>query len=171
MRKKYNRKRMFWIFFVLSLLWMGVIFFFSAQPAVESSKLSTNTVDWLLSSRSSKNSVLQYLIVLLRQFDQKGILEFLVRKLAHAAEYGILAIFLGMTIYFSEQWNSRWQQKTVGLCVLYACTDEFHQLFVPGRAGQVQDVIIDTIGAICAVFLVWLFFLVLKKWRPQAGSC
>ena len=37
------------------------------------------------------------------------------------------------------------------ICVLCAMLDEFHQLFVPGRAAQVKDVIIDSIGAIAGI--------------------
>ena len=35
--------------------------------------------------------------------------------------------------------------------VLYAASDEFHQLFVPGRAGSIRDVIIDGTGAVLGV--------------------
>jgi len=31
--------------------------------------------------------------------------------------------------------------------VLYACTDEIHQLFVPGRGAQMSDVLLDSAGA------------------------
>ena len=34
-----------------------------------------------------------------------------------------------------------------GAATLYAATDEFHQLFVPGRAGLPTDVLIDATGA------------------------
>ena len=101
----------------------------------------------------------------MQALDGKGILEFLVRKLAHAVEYGVLAVLLGITIRFSRRWNQKWQIKTIILCWLYACTDEFHQLFVPGRAGQVRDVIIDTVGAIFAVLVIWLFFIFLERKR------
>ena len=36
---------------------------------------------------------------------------------------------------------------------LYACSDEVHQLFVVGRAGQVKDVFIDTFGSFLGVLL------------------
>ena len=36
---------------------------------------------------------------------------------------------------------------------LYACTDEFHQIFVPGREGAFRDVIIDTCGGITLILL------------------
>ena len=33
------------------------------------------------------------------------------------------------------------------ICVLYVISDEVYQLFVPGRGGQVKDIIIDSAGA------------------------
>ena len=38
----------------------------------------------------------------------------------------------------------------------YACTDEFHQLFVPGRAGRFTDVLIDSSGALVLSLIVVL---------------
>lgn len=37
---------------------------------------------------------------------------------------------------------------TILICILYAISDEVYQLFVPGRGGQVSDVILDIVGAI-----------------------
>ena len=39
----------------------------------------------------------------------------------------------------------------VAFAFLYACLDEFHQLFVAGRCGQPFDVAVDTSGALVAV--------------------
>ena len=41
-----------------------------------------------------------------------------------------------------------------GMTVAYALTDEFHQLFVPGRSGSMIDVLIDSAGAV----LAWLTY-------------
>lgn len=38
-------------------------------------------------------------------------------------------------------------------CILYAASDEFHQLFVPGRAGLITDVCIDSAGALLGILL------------------
>ena len=43
------------------------------------------------------------------------------------------------------------------LGVLYAASDEFHQLFVPGRAGRVSDVLIDSSGVLLGIAIVSLF--------------
>lgn len=53
-----------------------------------------------------------------------------------------------------------------GLAILYACSDEFHQLFVEGRAGLVSDVIVDSVGAVLGLAL----FLLLRRfilWRRR----
>ena len=40
---------------------------------------------------------------------------------------------------------------TLVFCFLYAITDEIHQMFVPGRAAMIRDVIIDSCGALCSI--------------------
>ena len=44
----------------------------------------------------------------------------------------------------------------------YACTDEFHQLFVPGRSGQITDVMIDTLGGSIGVLIISVITLIKK---------
>jgi len=154
-----RRKRIFWIFLVFSVSWMGMIFYFSAQPAVRSSELSTGVMDWVL-VYFSEVSVLKFLV-------EKGILEFIIRKIAHIAEYGVFAVFLGVTIRHSKNWCRKWQIKTVFSCFLYAATDEFHQLFVQGRSGQVRDVLIDTAGACGGVLVLWLCYILYIKYRGR----
>ena len=47
-----------------------------------------------------------------------------------------------------RQWSLRRKMALViSLCFIYAITDEFHQSFVPGRAPEVRDVLIDTLGS------------------------
>ena len=36
------------------------------------------------------------------------------------------------------------------IAALYACSDEWHQTFVPGREGTVRDVVIDGVGIVGA---------------------
>lgn len=47
----------------------------------------------------------------------------------------------------------------LSLCFFYACSDEFHQLFVPGRSGEFRDVCIDLLGSCIGLLL----FFLLKK--------
>ena len=47
---------------------------------------------------------------------------------------------------------------------IYACSDEVHQLLVPGRSGQICDVLLDTIGACIGVLL---FTFIIRKWKKN----
>jgi VanZ family protein len=40
------------------------------------------------------------------------------------------------------------------MVTLYAISDEFHQLFVPGRQAEIKDVLIDFLGAFSAAVIV-----------------
>jgi VanZ family protein len=42
-------------------------------------------------------------------------------------------------------------------CFLYAVSDEVHQIFVPGRAFAIRDIIIDTSGAALGLGIIALF--------------
>ena len=81
-------------------------------------------------------------------------LVFIVRKTAHFTEYAILGILFFL---FSRQF-------------FYACTDEIHQLFIPGRSGQFTDVLIDTLGASFGCLLLVLFRHLRKAWRARHRS-
>lgn len=49
------------------------------------------------------------------------------------------------------------------LGTLYAVTDEFHQLFVPGRVGAVMDVCIDSAGVAAGALIMWLILVRREK--------
>lgn len=75
------------------------------------------------------------------------VLSFLVRKSAHFTEYLLLAIIaFPLTAYYVKE-NRKAMWLTWTFCVLYAMSDELHQLMVPGRTGKVMDVFIDAAGA------------------------
>ena len=40
-------------------------------------------------------------------------------------------------------------------CLFYACTDEFHQYFVPGRSAALRDVMFDVIGSASAIVVIF----------------
>lgn len=61
-----------------------------------------------------------------------------VRKMAHMAEYAVLAILYRRAMGGTTQ--------ALLLTFLYAATDEWHQSFVPGRSASPIDVLVDTAG-------------------------
>lgn len=79
-------------------------------------------------------------------------LDRLVKALSHSAEYAILAILVARPALATRSRLSRNQVvPLLGLCFLYACSDEVHQYFVPGRVADVLDVAADTLGASLAL--------------------
>lgn len=52
---------------------------------------------------------------------------------------------------------------SVLLSFLYACTDEIHQIFVPGRSAQFRDVLIDTLGASFGALITYLIIKLFTK--------
>jgi len=81
-----------------------------------------------------------------------------IRKLAHVAEFGLFSItvFHGIRAERSG-WQLNWALATLFIAVAYAGLDEWHQTFVPLRHATPRDVAIDTIGALLAQALVWLY--------------
>ena len=146
------------LFRLLAVLWMIVIFLFSARDADLSEQDScriglaigrvavTGFADW------SEEEQLAF----------ARTIDFPVRKAAHATEYAVLAVlFLGA---FPLTGLFRSGTLALGLSALYACTDEFHQRFVAGRSGQLTDVLIDGTGALAGILLAALFL------RVRAGT-
>lgn len=94
------------------------------------------------------------------------LLTFLVRKGAHIFAYFVLGI-----LTFNALWRvdlSKFKLNyPVGLsiivCALYAVSDEFHQLFVSGRSGEIRDIIIDSCAATVGVFIISIFVRILQK--------
>jgi VanZ family protein len=78
--------------------------------------------------------------------------------MAHLMNYAILAAFLYHAMSGGEE--PRWRPRRAFACVLlaalYSLTDEYHQIFVPGRTPTVVDSGIDTTGALLGMVIVYL---------------
>ena len=53
---------------------------------------------------------------------------------------------------------------------LYACTDEIHQIFVPGRSAQFRDVLIDTLGASFGATITYLTIKLFIKIKAHSDK-
>lgn len=80
-------------------------------------------------------------------------LQFPVRKAAHMTEYAVLTVLIYIALAV-DGIKHKWRLCfSLTAAFIFACSDELHQLFVPGRCGAFTDVLIDTAGAAIAVFL------------------
>lgn len=160
---------------------MGVIFTFSAQTGDESSETSGAIVDVVL-----KVVVPNY--DQLSEEEQLNTLDevtFWVRKAGHFSEFAMLGFlllnhFLIVTFssekyedfsYFGKNIHVKKPGKTLPwrhaihisllIGILYAASDEIHQVFVDSRGPSVRDVGIDSSGVLLGILLCYLLFYVL----------
>lgn len=152
----------------LILIWMAVIFGFSSKSGDESNVQSKSIIESVADATNVKNS---------KQIDNKDEthavpktsivmdkLNKIVRKCAHASIYFVLSIFVMNLIFLiKKEKKFRYYILVILICFLYACTDEYHQLYVPGRTGSFTDALIDTAGASIGCLLVWICCMIKSK--------
>lgn len=130
-------------------IWMGVIFWFSAQPATVSSELSGGVIEQVIGSITPGFADLP-------AGEQEAVVaswQTVVRKGAHVSEYAVLGILAWLAL---GGYLSRLRLRAAaaaGIGLLYAASDEIHQIFVPGRGPGVVDVLIDFSGVCIGVAL------------------
>ena len=142
------------------------IFLFSGQQGEVSAGVSNGVGEWLLGilgigippGMSASNVPILFGLT--------------IRKLAHIFLYFLLG---GTSFLFAATLSVKTVAKVrpavsggiaFVISLLYACLDEVHQSFVPGRAAQIQDVGVDAIGFVLAIVLImtiWYFVVLHKK--------
>ena len=142
------------ITFILIVLWMILIFYLSNQVSTESSKLSGGLTHKIL-------EVLHMLDG--KTIEQQEVIETIIRKLAHFFLYtlGGILILLYINLYKITDNNKVIISWIIGTA--YAITDEIHQLFVPGRSGEIRDVFIDSLGVIIGIIIIRLILKMIKR--------
>ncbi len=152
------------ITFLILILWMIVIFCFSAQNGTQSSGISrfigfgiAEKQNQLHQQEKSKEKI----------EEQVEGMQFLIRKSGHMAEYALLAILVLTHIRcygkkLKQYWLWGW-----GFCILYAITDEIHQLFVPGRSGRIFDVCVDAVGSFIGIVIFTIFLQLFAYFRKR----
>ncbi len=146
---------------ILIVLWCGLIFMFSNDTGGTSTKKSdgliVRTVEKVIKRKLSseeKDKVLKYLVVP-------------VRKSAHLFIYFILGILIISLLREYRDIDIKMILLAVFLGLLYACSDEVHQLFIKGRSCEVRDVLIDTVGVSLGVLLYSLIY----RFRRRKKNC
>ncbi len=162
--KQAKKKQLIWL--LLMILWMAVIFYYSHQPAAESSEIS-GSICYKIVSAINKICSQNWSDAQLAQRAEG--LSYPVRKAAHMSEYAILAVLILQVLNASTRRARYWMYYVIAqlLASLYAMTDEFHQLYIPGRSGAWSDVGIDSIGACLGLMLV---FLVIRKVKEKQNE-
>jgi len=86
-----------------------------------------------------------------------AVFHLLIRKAGHLTEYAILAALAARAFRTSSRdlLRRRWFWAALTLVVLYALSDEFHQSFVPSRGASIYDSLIDSVGGLIGLMIVW----------------
>lgn len=121
---------------ILVLIWMIIIFIMSSFDATESANQSNFIVN---------------IITNIFKIENIEVLSFIIRKLAHFTEYLILG-FLTINMLNKNDISKKYLISIL-ICLIYATSDEIHQIFAPGRACQIKDILIDSIGSITGIYL------------------
>lgn len=142
------KKRTF-VFGLIFITWLLVIFSFSAMNARSSSDLTTVAINILDNIR--EKSI--FIDTIFNKLTENHSLFYIVRKMAHMFVFCVLQIIIFIFLKTIKTSTLKAIFLSISAVFLYACTDEFHQLFVSGRSGQFTDVMIDTIGGLIGVFI------------------
>lgn len=125
---------------ILLIFWVSLIFYMSNQPG----DISDGQSDLVI-------RLFSYIGIELDDYFG-NLASFIVRKGAHFTEYLILYLLA----YNVNKFYFKRKAKLYSIIVvfLYACSDEIHQFFIPGREMHIRDVIIDTAGGLFGYLVV-----------------
>ena len=160
---------------ILCILWMGFIFYNSSQSGLESNNKSKSIINQILYDNDKDYGVKNILIMSGGKSettdyigDESGNIAYddyyntylqniniILRKGAHLFEFLILAILVAWVMGSYEIKGRKASVYVLFIVLLYAVSDEFHQLFVPGRTARVQDILIDFIGGIIGTVIFY----------------
>ena len=138
------------ILWVALIAWMLFIFHLSDQPAT-------------LSAETSRTISQQILEVVQEDPTPQMIYSF-DRFLRNSAHFGVFFV-LGLLAYptfFVQGWKYP-AMIALLFTVSYAFSDEFHQIFVDGRAFQGKDLLLDSIGGFLGILLAFFVCYLLRK--------
>ena len=79
-----------------------------------------------------------------------------LREAAHFFEFFVLGMVAASLVVLLIRFDKKkWPFLLIGYagCVAYALADEWHQNFIPGRAAEWKDVLIDSLGSLAGTLL------------------
>lgn len=154
------------IMLCITLAIMAAIFLFSAQPGQGSYALSQQVTEKVESTAAHR---------LIPKWFSSQNANANIRKWAHVYIYCALGVSTAVTAHlFGSAGKAGGAKQLVQealisavICTAYAGTDEFHQLFIPGRAGMIRDVGVDALGFLPCIAIT---FLVIAWLRHKAAK-
>ena len=149
---------------ILIILCMCGIFFFSHQKADDSRETSSKVVIKIVEILDVNDSLTKTETLSLADRLHRT-----ARKVAHFTIYAVLGFLFALLF---KEYNYSFKHifiRAVVFSFLYACTDEFHQLFISGRSCELRDVAIDSLGAAfgASIALILIISITMKGKRKN----
>jgi VanZ family protein len=133
-----------------ALVWAGVIFFMSTDT------FSSEHTKWILVP------VIHWVRPSLTPWQIEAVHHF-IRKSAHFTEYFIFCVLLFRGIRGARQgWRWTWGVAALSIAAGYSILDEIHQAFVASRTASPYDSLLDSVGALVAFGMLWLWFRIAR---------
>lgn len=139
------------ILIILCIFWFAFIYYNSSKTGLESNKMSYKVVNTIANKNVAEERGSYF----------GGSFNKFIRKNAHLIEYFVLSILLGIVFF---RYNKRGIDGVVYILfvvLLFALSDEFHQLYVEGRNSKVIDIVIDFVGGVIGTIVFYLCYYVL----------
>lgn len=84
-----------------------------------------------------------------------------IARAYHFIVFFLFSFFLLIAIKGTGKIKTKYILIVLVISILHALSDEFHQLFVPGRDANIADILTDTLGIVSSIVIY--FYLVKKK--------
>ena len=153
------------ISWILVIVWMILIFFFSNMNSLKSNNNSKNSITTVIETTVNVTNSIGLTDKhptsneLNKISDQ---LNYPLRKVMHFFEYFVLSILILNALINSGVNGKNLFVIGITLCIIYSISDEIHQLFIDGRSGKVIDIVIDTIGILLGSLIYKKFVIKYK---------
>lgn len=139
---------------LLTILYLGLIFLFSNQTGPQSNKISNEIANEI------KQTVSLPHILHEKNFIRNLDYNYILRKCAHVTEYFLLFILLYIALRLCSQKIKTSTIFAFTFCIIFSCLDEFHQSLIGSRTPALKDVIIDVSGALLGFISIYTIKLV-----------
>lgn len=143
---------------ILVVVWMSAIFGFSNQQGEGSGNTSRKVCEVIINILDINNQYTE-----IEKEEIIKIIEPFIRKVAHYSIYLLGGILITNSVYQFCNKEPKLILISTIIGVLYAISDEVHQLAVAGRSGRIIDVIIDSLGILTGVVVFLLLLQICKK--------
>lgn len=132
MKKKHKKRIRISIAWFLVVLWAGVIFYASSRDGRQ-----------LDDGEGFIGAMRAWLVELFEGIAGHHVD---VSPLGHFGEYGIFGLLLCWAFFQHMKAKKAWKYSWASVA-FYGLTDEFHQIFVPGRTADILDWCVDMCGS------------------------